>query len=664
MTSIKRALEAAAGVGGAGLDVEDVFKTLLYDGDGTTTRTLTTGLDMAGEGGMIWTKVKTGFAEPGTIQDTEQGATKYIVTSTEAVQQTGTNSVKSFTSTGYTVGNGSITNNGAYEYVSWNFRKAEGFFDVVKWTADTTFQDISHNIGAVPGLIIYKCLSQDVSDDGPWHAWSVGQSNNDDISFNTDAAETGSVGYIGNATSTQVTFYVTSGEDYVAYFFGNGSEIFGESGDESIIKAGSFNTTSSWGMYNLELGWEPQWVLLKKISSTGDWFVLDATRGMGVPKDVGGDFFENTGAFYGDASTSDDWVLSSNNNAEENQQGYINPHQTGCIFPLGSTAEFIYVAIRRDMKTPTAGTEVFTPNAYSGLGGPAQDITLSMVPDATTIKIRNDATRPGLMHSRLANGAFQKTDTNASQLAFSDNIVFFNRPTNILGLPAGTGTNEVNGATSSDYICEAFRRAPGFFDVVMDVGTGVAKTVKHNLGVVPEWIWRKKKSDTGDWVCYSNNDNTAYMALNSSTGSSSVDDMWDDTSPTDSVFTVGTDSDVNGNADAFISYLWATVPGVSKVGTYTGTGTDYNTVDCGFDAPARYVVAKRFDSGGFWNYMDSARGFDATGTNPFLRYDTDDSEITWDDYFRAYSNGSNSGFQLMGTGYNVGSATYVFLAIA
>lgn len=661
MTSIKRALEAAAGVGGAGLDVEDVFKTLIYSGDGTNPRTLTTGLDMAGEGGMIWTKVREGFAEPGTVQDTEQGATEYIVTSTEAVQDTLASSVQSFTSTGYTVGNASISNNGAYEYVSWNFRKAEGFFDVVKWTADATFMDISHNIGAVPGLIIYKCLSQDVSDDGPWHAWSVGQSNNDDISFNTDAAETGGVGYISNATSTQVTLYVTSGQDYVAYFFGNGSEIFGEDGDESIIKAGSFNTTASWGMYNLELGWEPQWVLLKKINGSGDWFVMDSMRGINIPEGAGGDFFENTGGFYSAASTSDDQILSSNNNAEEGTQGYINLHSTGCIFPLGSTAEFIYVAIRRDMKTPEAGTDVFTPLVYSGGEDTAQTISFSMVPDVTTIKIIGTV-KSTFTHARgNAAGKYLITNEQNSLGSASDGVVDFGVAQKGLWLPAGgTGTGEINGGSAYSYICEAFKRAPGFLDVVTYTGTGVVQTIKHGLGIVPTMMWVKQRSAPNEnWACYGNADNTAYAYLNLSNGFDSAYDMWDDTSPTDSVFTVGTYGDVNTDTETYIAYLWGSVTGVSEVGSYSGTGVTQN-IDCGFTA--RYVMIKRFDTGGAWIYLDSARGLTPTPTEPFLRYNDTASEITWDDYVRGHADG----FTVVGTSgaSNASGGTYIFIAIA
>jgi hypothetical protein len=58
---------------------------------------------------------------------------------------------------------------------------------------------------------------------------------------------------------------------------------------------------------------------------------------------------------------------------------------------------------------------------------------------------------------------------------------------------------------------------------------------------------------------------------------------WNSTSPTASVFTVGTNNEVNGSANTYIAYLFATAPGVSKVGSYTGTGTTLN-VDCGFTA--------------------------------------------------------------------------------
>jgi hypothetical protein len=127
------------------------------------------------------------------------------------------------------------------------------------------------------------------------------------------------------------------------------------------------------------------------------------------------------------------------------------------------------------------------------------------------------------------------------------------------------------------------------------------------------------------------------------------------------VFTVGTHGDTNASTENFCAWLWATLDGVSKVGSYTGTGSDQN-IDCGFSSSARYVMLKPWDAAGDWIYLDSARGLTTTPTEPYLRYNTNAVEITSYDYVR----GHVSGFSVIGnqTTSNNSGTTYIFLAIA
>jgi hypothetical protein len=211
------------------------------------------------------------------------------------------------------------------------------------------------------------------------------------------------------------------------------------------------------------------------------------------------------------------------------------------------------------------------------------------------------------------------------------------------------------------YINHCFKRAPGFFDVVCDTGTGSAHTITHNLGVVPELMIRKKRSAADAWIVYANNDNTDYLVLN--TTAATVDDitMWNDTSPTSSVFTVGTNDDVNGNTATFVTYLFATLAGVSKVGSYTGTGTTLQ-IDCGFTGGARFVLIKRTDSTGDWYVWDTARGI-VSGNDPYLLLNSTAAEVTNTDYVDTYS----AGFELSSTApaaLNANGGTFIFLAIA
>jgi hypothetical protein len=159
------------------------------------------------------------------------------------------------------------------------------------------------------------------------------------------------------------------------------------------------------------------------------------------------------------------------------------------------------------------------------------------------------------------------------------------------------------------------------------LGLGSAQTLSHNLGVAPELIIEKRRDGVSAWLIYNEaSGNTKYMQFSSSAEATSAA-AWNNTSPTISEFTVGTGASVNGNGETYISYLFATLAGVSKVGSYTGTAADLN-VDCGFSAGARFILIKRTDSTGDWYVWDSERGIVA-GNDPYILLNTNaGSDVT------------------------------------
>ncbi len=223
--------------------------------------------------------------------------------------------------------------------------------------------------------------------------------------------------------------------------------------------------------------------------------------------------------------------------------------------------------------------------------------------------------------------------------------------------------NEVN----INMLAWQFKRATGFMDVVAYSGDGAVRTVPHNLGVVPELMIVKKRNAVKNWYVYSAADSTKYLYLNGTnafvTGSAEQIFGNDSTTvaPTSSVFSLGSQAAVNGSGDTFINYLFASVAGVSKVGSYTGTGSDLN-VDCGFSAGARFILIKRTDSTGDWYVWDSERGIVA-GNDPYLLINSSAAEVTNTDYIDPLS----SGFTVTSSapaGLNASGGSYIFLAIA
>jgi hypothetical protein len=127
------------------------------------------------------------------------------------------------------------------------------------------------------------------------------------------------------------------------------------------------------------------------------------------------------------------------------------------------------------------------------------------------------------------------------------------------------------------------------------------------------------------------------------------------------VFSVNSNADVNESGQSFIAYLFATCPGVSKVGSYTGTGA-LQTVNCGFTTGARFIMLKRTDVAGDWYFYDSSRGI-TSGNDPYMFMNATGTNVTTTNYVDSTS----VGFQVTAAApaaLNASGGNFIFLAIA
>jgi hypothetical protein len=462
-----------------------------------------------------------------------------------------------------------------------------------------------------------------------------------------DTTPTSTTFTIGNNTDVNA-----SGGTYVAYLFAHDAGGFGLSGTNNVISCGSYTGNETTGT-EITLGYEPQWIMVKCSSSAQalGWYMVDVTRGMNNSVNRG--------------------LKANSTNAETADSNYVTPSATGftlsgntAINTNGST--YIYVAIRRGpMKVPTVGTTVFGTNARTGTGANATVTGSAGVSDAVLIKNRGSAVGD-LVASRLTGTGYMETSSQAAEVAAGTTILQSN-PWDVMdGVKVGT-TSTITNASANTYINYLFDRAPSFFDVVCWSGTGSYPfAIYHNLNVVPELIiFRFRNSGGSSWYTYakpitSPNANWYQNKLNLDTNSASVSDLASMTStPTRTLITVdSTFSEIGSN---YISYLFATCPGVSKVGSYTGTGA-LQTVNCGFTSGARFVLIKRTDTTGSWYTYDSARGI-TSGNDPYFFLNSTAAEVTSTNYVDT----DTTGFQVTAAapaGLNASGGTYLFLAIA
>jgi hypothetical protein len=644
--------------------IEDTFSSYLYTGNGST-QTITNGVDLAGKGGMVWIKSRSQSSDQ-MLYDTVRGAGSYIRSNSTAAASSSTlyQNFTAFNSTGFSLGASSSSpdqiNNNTQTYASWTFRKQAKFFDVVTYTGNGSNRTIAHNLGSVPGTIIIKRTDTT----GAWAVYHRSLANTEYLVLNTTAAKATGATYWNSTTPTSTEFSLGTATDvnantgtYVAYLFAHDAGGFGAAGTDNVISCGSFtaNATGS-ALVGPNLGWEPQWVLLKNATSTasGDWWLFDNIRGF-------------------TASGGGTSYVTANSSSAEGTFGSatLNLTSTGFTMPSDAFAPgqtFIYIAIRRGpMKTPTSGTSVFTPAFASSSGG--YTAIAGFPVDAVFYKNKS-AVEDNFNRARLFADYYLVPNTTAAQVSNTN-----------VGFMSNTAfTGGITGDFSA-YINWMFRRAPGFFDVVCYTGTGATyagggRSVSHNLTVQPEMVVVKRRDSGGNWYVGNLNayatsfDGYGDLLLNTTNfvwnGTSGVGtrQFGSSTSPLPSGFT-STSFVVNGFADTsgatFVAYLFATLAGVSKVGSYTGNGSN-QTINCGFTAGARFVMIKRTDSTGDWVTFDTARGI-VSGNDPALYMNSTAAEVTGVDGIDP----DNSGFivnQETTFNINVSSATYIFLAIA
>jgi hypothetical protein len=627
------------------LYIESCFSTYLYTGNGST-QTITNGIDLSTKGGMLWDQSRSN-AYGGAIYDSARGVSNRLFTFSSNAQSTSVTDVTSFNNNGFTLsGNTQVNGSAGQTYVSWTFRKQPKFFDVVTYTGNGSTLSVNHALASKPGCIIIK-RTDSTSD---WLVCTRKSTGNIYAMYlNTTAGQfyDGTEGSLWTSTAVSINWinsnvaagFNTNGATYVMYLFAHDAGGFGLSGTDNVISCGSF-TSSSVGYAEVNLGYEPQFYLRKQVDSAANWQIVDNMRGFTVTESKY--LYPNTSGAEGSTGSS---------------ASPIRPTATGFIdATLANDATYIYIAIRRGpMKVPTSGTSVFSPVTRSGTAT-TYSVTSGFAPDSVWMDARSNA-KGALFFERLRGLSqyLQPSSTGAE----GTNAGYITQMGNI-GYTSGADLfMNTSGETYVDWL---FRRAPGFFDVVCYTGTGSATTFSHNLGVVPELMIVKKRNVGDEWAVYSSaTGNTKYLVLNTTVASATSSSRWDNTSPTSSVFTVGLDSSVNSSGGTYVAYLFATVAGVSKVGSYTGSGTT-KQIDCGFTGGARFVLIKRTDSTGDWYVYDTARGIVA-GNDSYLFLNSTAAEVTSTDYVDTYS----AGFELSSTapaGLNANGGTYIFLAIA
>lgn len=670
MSAIKKLITGAAGAAGAlpaGPDIDEMFEVQKYEGTGASGNQITTSadIDMSNDGGMVWIKNSDGSSYPfqWTASDDSLSNARNPNTAGVGVGVT----TFGFNTNGITVNTGNgrwNTNGGLYHCYLW--KKQEKFFTTIAYTGNQTAnRAIAHDLGSVPGMIIVKRTDST----GSWRVYHRGINagvNPEDWELKleqTSAAIENDTW--SNTAPTSTHFYVSDGNDvnangstFIAYIFAHndGDTEFGPKGNEDFIKCGHYIGNGSNDGPEIDLGFEPQLVMIRGTERTGaDWVLHDNTSGLQSAIN------SNQSAHFRIQNTTE---LRIGNYYNLEPKGYGFKIKNSIDNNYNASGEkFIYMAVKRSTKIPTDANKVFDAVAPNVQRYANAKINYGFHNADLHIECRNTGGLGFWWDTALTWKHWSLGSTNGSRLTSRDDGAQYTG----MSWSKGNTSDQLafNGAwdNSSLYIDYMFKRATSFLDIVQyqggdytDGGTGF----KHSLGVEPELIFTKRIDSSANWGVYLKSlGNSKLFYLDTTSAPFTVNNYWGTIS--DTSFNGGVNGLVNGASGAeYMAYLWASCAGVSKIGTYTGDGTSAQIIDCGFSSGSQFVMIKSIDSAGSWGVWDSVRGINA-GTDPYLFMNNTDAPITSLDVIDP----NNSGFEVVDSTYwNASGNQFMFMAIA
>jgi hypothetical protein len=341
-----------------------------------------------------------------------------------------------------------------------------------------------------------------------------------------------------------------------------------------------------------------------------------------------------------------------------------------------------------DPKEDGSPQDYFNTVLYTGAGSGANANTVNTVgfqPDFTWIKNRGDDESHILQDSVMGVANFLQSDTTTQdQDTGGGDIHTFNSAGFILGY-----TNNRSNATNDTYVAWNWKAGTSFsndasstsvgsidstgsvntdvgFSIINYVGSGGNGTYAHGLGVTPEMVMVKDRTDTANWAVYHKAVGTGkYLELNQTDAVTT--DSVQFPSVTSTVIGVGVQGDgsiTNTDTDNYIAYCFASVDGYSKIGSYTGNGSTAGVfVYTGFRPAFIMMKQTAVDDWGIYDNKRTGQNNDGSAGNSVLYPNINNNEET--QASRAIDLLSN-GFKLRTSNvtFNENNGTYIYMAFA
>lgn len=392
---------------------------------------------------------------------------------------------------------------------------------------------------------------------------------------------------------------------------GNGVEIGLISYDQTV-----YRTYKSTGTKNSNTGGAVAY---------GSSYGASAVIGVAIDSDAGTIAFYNNNTAQGTAFTdvtsavpASGWYLAVQANNSSNHAANFGQRPFAYTPPTGFVALNTF---NLPTSTIVKGNTVMDATLYTGtLLSNAITNAAAFQPDLVWIKSRSAATDHELTDSVRGVTKSLTSNSTAAEATDAQGLTAFNSG----GFTVGTNTTynnlaatyvawqwKASGTSSSNTagtITSTVSVNPtAGFSVVTYTGTGANATVGHGLGVAPKMIIVKNRNSTFTWrVYHASLANTQALYLSATDAATTETTAWNSTTPTSTVFSVGTGSGTNGSTNTYVAYCWSEIDGFSKFGSYTGNGSaDGPFVYTGFKP--KFILLKNASAAFGWTIWDTTR---------------------------------------------------------
>ena len=325
--------------------------------------------------------------------------------------------------------------------------------------------------------------------------------------------------------------------------------------------------------------------------------------------------------------------------------------------------------------------DYFNTKLYTGNGGTQTITGVGFQSDFTWFKSRSAANSHSLLDSIRGLGYALSSNLDGAQIAVATQT--FNSDGYVLANDGGAPSVNPNGVTTAAWNWKAngtgvantdgdiastvsANTTSGFSIVTFTGNETVDSTVGHGLGAIPKMIIVKGTSFSAPWIVYHHSiGNSNYLRLNTTDAEATANGMWSNTTPTNSVFTLGTDSWGNNNGQSLIAYCFADVQGFSKIGSYTGNGSSDGTFCYTGMKPSWVLIKQTNSAGNDWWIYDNKRDTFNLATHG-LRPNISNAEVNYSATDTMNLDLLSNGFKIKSTdgALNGNGSSYIYMAFA